>query len=96
MAKTDIKSSDDMIVTLNVGELKALVQEAVVSALHNGNGGGEPEKLLDAKEAAAKLGHSKIWLYRNSKRLPFSVRMGRSVRFSRKGIEKWIEAQKRI
>lgn len=96
MSKSDAKSPDDMIVTLKVGELKALVQEAVVSALHNGNAGAEPDKLLDAEKAAEMLGHSEIWLYRNSKRLPFSVRMGRSIRFSRKGIEKWIEAQKRI
>ena len=84
-----------MIVTLTVSELKMLVQEAVCSVLRSSNGNAEPEKLLDAKAAAAMLGHSEIWLYRNSKRLPFAVRMGRSVRFSRKGIEKWIEAQKR-
>ena len=95
MAKTDVKSPDDMIVTLNVGDLKALIQEAVESALHNGNGRAEPEKLLSIAEAAEMLGYSEIWLYRNSKRLPFSVRMGRSIRFSRKGIEKWIETQKR-
>jgi excisionase family DNA binding protein len=86
---------DSMIVTLNVGELKALIQEAVVSALHNGNGNGEADQLLTIEEAATMLGHSKIWLYRKSTRLPFSVRMGRSVRFSRKGIEKWIEAQRK-
>ena len=95
MAKPDVKSPDDMAVTLTVGELKAIISDAVVSALHSSNGRGEPEKLLDAKEAAAMLGYSEIWLYRNSKRLPFSVRMGRSIRFSRKGIEKWIETQKR-
>ena len=84
-----------MIVTLKVGELKALVQEAVLSALHPGNASAEPEKLLSINEAAEMLGYSAVWLYRNSKRLPFSIRMGRSIRFSRKGIEKWIEAQKR-
>jgi predicted DNA-binding transcriptional regulator AlpA len=95
MAKTGVKSPDDMIVTLNVAELKALVQDALESALHNGSSSTEPERLLSINEAAVMLGHSEIWLYRNSKRLPFSVRMGRSIRFSRKGIEKWIEAQKR-
>lgn len=95
MSKTDAKSPDDMIVTLKVGELKALVQEAVLSALHPSHGSEEPEKLLSINEAAEMLGYSAIWLYRNSKRFPFSIRMGRSIRFSRKGIEKWIEAQKR-
>jgi excisionase family DNA binding protein len=95
MAKTDTKSPDDMIVTLNVSELRALIHEAIVSALLTKNGSAEPERLLSIGEAAEMLGHSQIWLYRNSKRLPFSVRMGRSVRFSRKGIEKWIEAHKR-
>lgn len=95
MANIDVKKPDDMAVTLTVGELKALVLEAVQSALHSSNGNAQADKLLGADEAAAMLGHSEIWLYRNSRRLPFSVKMGRSVRFSRKGIEKWIEGQKR-
>ncbi len=86
------------IFALLIDQIRAVVREEIKAAL-SGNGhssnGSEAEKLLDANEAAAMLGHSEVWLYRNSKRLPFSVRMGRSVRFSRKGIEKWIEAQKR-
>lgn len=95
MEKTSVKGPGEMIVTLNVADLKALVQEAVVAALQNGNGTAADE-LLDVERAAKMLGHSKIWIYRNSKRLPFSVRTGRSVRFSRKGIEKWIEGQRRV
>jgi predicted DNA-binding transcriptional regulator AlpA len=94
MEKSDVKEPGAMIVTLNVSELKSLVQEAVIIALRNG-GGNAPDELLDVESAAKMLGHSEIWLYRNSKRLPFSVRTGRSVRFSRKGIEKWIEGQRR-
>ena len=95
MEKSDNKEPGAMIVTLNVAELKALIQEAVVIALRNGSGSAADE-LLDVERAAKMLGHSEIWLYRNSKRLPFSVRTGRSIRFSRKGIEKWIEGQRRV
>lgn len=89
-----ISEHSAMIVTLNVAELTALIQEAVAVALRSG-GSTAPDELLDVERASTMLGHSEIWLYRNSKRLPFSVRTGRSVRFSRKGIEKWIEGQRR-
>jgi predicted DNA-binding transcriptional regulator AlpA len=94
MPETNTKSPQEMAVTLTVGELRELIRTEVKAAL-NGNGTAEPDKLLSIGEASNVLSRSSMWLYRNWKRLPFSVRLGRSVRFSRKGIEKWIEAQKR-
>jgi predicted DNA-binding transcriptional regulator AlpA len=52
--------------------------------------GTEPNRLLDVEEAAGRLGCSPSWLYRHSKRLPFVVRTGRSLRFSSKGIDSFI------
>lgn len=49
-----------------------------------------PDRLLEVKEAAEKLGITEDWLYRKGGRLPFVVRMGRNIRFSEQGIEKYI------
>ncbi|MBI4582735.1 MAG: helix-turn-helix domain-containing protein [Planctomycetes bacterium] len=49
-----------------------------------------PDRLLDAEEAATMLGASMDYLYRHAKKLPFTVRVGRRLRFSQKGIEKFI------
>lgn len=58
------------------------------------NGQGEPpgeDQLLTVEEAARKLGVSKDWLYRHSRKLPFSVRLGhRQLRFTARGIERYI------
>jgi len=48
------------------------------------------DRLLDVKEAAALLGMSIDWVYRRARRLPFTVRMGRTLRFSETGIQRWL------
>lgn len=48
------------------------------------------DRLLTAKEAATKIGTAPDWLYRRSRTLPFTVRIGRKVLFSEAGIEKFI------
>ncbi len=61
--------------------------------LPQGNGqapGLEGDKLLSAKEAATKLGTSEDYLYRHSAKLPFTVRMGRQLRFSQAGMDRYI------
>jgi predicted DNA-binding transcriptional regulator AlpA len=51
------------------------------------------DRLLAAREAAAKLGMSADYLYRRSRNLPFTVRLGRKLRFSEAGIERYIRAR---
>lgn len=48
------------------------------------------EALLTVDEAAMRLGVSEDWLYRRTRSLPFVVRVGRHVRFSIKGLERYI------
>jgi predicted DNA-binding transcriptional regulator AlpA len=56
---------------------------------HNGPLG---DRLLDAAEAAAKLGTSKDWIYRHAAILPFVMRVGKKqLRFSESGIERYIQ-----
>ena len=47
-------------------------------------------RLLDVEEAARKLGKCKDFLYWHAAKYPFTVRDGRSLRFSEQGIEKFI------
>ena len=75
----------------------AIVQSVLVSrllALRASPSQAEPsrdsDRLLDVVEAARKLGKSKDYLYRHSRDYPFTVRDGRSLRFSEQGIEKFI------
>lgn len=51
------------------------------------------DDLVDVHEAARVLGMSVKWVYRHASKLPFAVRVGRSLRFSRAGIEKYRRAQ---
>jgi len=51
---------------------------------------GKSDRLMEIGEAAAKLSVTEDWLYRKGDRLPFVVRMGRNIRFSEQGIEKYI------
>ena len=52
----------------------------------------ERDELLTVTEAAARLKTTKDWLYRNWKKLPFTVSLSpRQLRFSAKGIDRYIE-----
>lgn len=48
------------------------------------------DSLLDVTEAAKRLMVSPDYLYRNAKRLPFTVRFGRRLRFSVRGLDRYI------
>jgi excisionase family DNA binding protein len=54
----------------------------------------QSDELLDADEAARRLGISKDYLYRHHARLPFTRRMGRGLRFSALGIQTYIRRQR--
>lgn len=55
----------------------------------------EPDRLLDVAAAADRLGVSKDWLYRRARDLPFVVRNGRLLRFSSRGIDRFISIRQR-
>jgi len=48
------------------------------------------DRLLKIADAATKLSVSADYLYRHAAKLPFTVRDGRRLRFSERGIEQWI------
>ena len=51
------------------------------------------EQLLDV-EAASQAGVSRDYLYRHHAELPFTRRMGKALRFSASGMEKWLRTAK--
>lgn len=51
------------------------------------------DRLLDVVEAAQRLGTSQDYLYRQAKKLPFTVRIGSRLRFSAHGIERFIRSR---
>ena len=72
-----------------------LVQAALLPGLTALTGEGAPavpeaDQLLDTGEAARRLAVSRDWLYRNASKLPFTVRLGRGLRFSAAGLARYI------
>jgi hypothetical protein len=51
----------------------------------------EPATLVGIVEAARRIGMSRGWVYRNARKLPFTVRPnGHNLRFNTRGIEKFL------
>lgn len=70
--------------------LKATLWARLTLPQSNGQGAPDGDRLLDVEEAARKLSKTKDYLYRHADHYPFTVRDGRSLRFSEAGIEKFI------
>ena len=68
-------------------EIRATALARLASPQHESE---VPDSLLDVDEAAARLKVSPHYLYRNHHHLPFTRRIGRSLRFSSNGIERYI------
>jgi len=73
----------------------ALVASKIMASSPRNTGSSESlQGNLSVGEAAARLGISQDYLYRNARKLPFSLRIGRRLLFSASGLEKWV-AQRR-
>jgi predicted DNA-binding transcriptional regulator AlpA len=62
----------------------------IEAAARNDRNDAGRDRVLNIHEAATRLGRSESYLYREAHRLPFTVRSGRAVGFSERGIEGWI------
>lgn len=52
----------------------------------------EPDRLLSVDEVAERLGVHRSWIYRR-KNLPFAKKVGGSLRFSERGLTRWMESR---
>ena len=81
----------DLMVELN-GLQSTLLGRLALFSRTPGKDSPQDDRLLDITEASKRLAVSKDWLYRNAKKLPFTKRIGqRQLRFSSKGIDRYIE-----
>ena len=88
----DIDDSS-LLVTLTVGQLKALIRTESQEVV--GQNGQYGDKLLDAKGPAKILCVGEDWLYHHHKSLPFTRKLApRVLRFSRQGIQKYLATRK--
>ena len=75
----------------------ATVQSALLGRLvrgvHQQSAAAETDETVSVKEAAHALGKSVDWMYRDADTLPFTVHVGRSVRFSRLGVQRWLRTR---
>jgi excisionase family DNA binding protein len=85
---------NQMVVTLTVEELRAIIHEELAALNGHGNN-ADKEVLITPEEAANLLGVKRRWLYRHASKLPFTRRIGRrNLRFSEPGLHRWIAAKK--
>jgi predicted DNA-binding transcriptional regulator AlpA len=85
-------SADRLIVTMNAGEMRELIRQEVQAA---GLNGVQADEWVDIKTAAKLMSVSAEWIYHNRKTLPFASKVGRRLlRFSRNGLQKWMESKK--
>src|SRR5215831_18111095 len=81
--------ADDMIVTLRVSDLRALIREELTVAL---NGKGTKKEWLKAEELAAEYGHPKTWFEERGRAGDIARnKSGRFVLFKRSDVEAYLE-----
>ncbi len=73
------------------GVLAAQLVQAAFTQNDTFRAGGA--RLLTVEDAAQKLGVGRDWLYRRAANLPFTVRVGRALRFSEEGLDRWIRSR---
>lgn len=70
----------------------AAVQPLLIAKAYEAEKVEPLDRLLRAEEAASLLGYKNVKsLYRAASRYPFAVREGRQLRFSERGLQKYLE-----
>ena len=85
-----------LIATLAAAQAHAAARLAATATVRRPPSPEAPaDRLLDAREAATRLGMSEDWLYRHKDELPFTRRLGRrTIRFSEAGIARWLSCRR--
>jgi excisionase family DNA binding protein len=71
----------------------ATLQAPLLARALAGGGAAAADELLTIDVAARRLGLSEDWLYRHARKLPFTVPIGRQLRFSARRLEAYIAAR---
>src|SRR5437762_7579921 len=76
-----------------LGDLEEIRMTVLARFAPSPPAGATADQLLDIDEASRRLGMSKSFVYRNSSKFGFTRHIGRGLRFSRDGIERYIKAR---
>ena len=79
-----------------LGELETIRATALMKMSAPSPSLPQRDKLLTIESAADRIGVSTDYLYRNSKTLPFTRRVGRKLLFSSVGIDAYINRSRRV
>ena len=73
-------------------QMKSSVSLRLYTAVNHSrkNDNKKDDELIGVKDASHRLKVSENYLYQNSKNLPFTVRLGRRLLFSKQGIDRFI------
>jgi excisionase family DNA binding protein len=89
---------DDMLVTLRVGDLRAILRQELVAVLKdglNGHGSASHKDWLKADEAAQLYGLPKTWFEERGRTGDIArTKPGRYVLFKRRDVEEYLEKNK--
>jgi excisionase family DNA binding protein len=81
-----------------IGELERVKATLWIRLANPCSGPNVPEvngELLTVEEVAERLRKSRSWVYRHAGRLPFTRRVGRSLRFLPAGLTKYLNTSRR-
>jgi predicted DNA-binding transcriptional regulator AlpA len=82
------------VLVLRVAGILAALSTRAAPTERAGNEAAGDDELLDVSQTAVRLAVSRDWVYRHGKALPFAVRVGhRHLRFSSRGLERWLRAR---
>lgn len=95
-AKTLRQADSRMLVQITVEELRGIVGEVVEQTLKARLAGSHSNGLLNAEQAAAFLGYSKDWVYKNWPKIGGRRIGGKGVRFDAAELHRWVESRKAV
>lgn len=70
------------------------IRESIVRDEQPSGGHGSTPGLLRARQVADRLGCSTRYVYARAGEFPFTVRLGRAVRFDSEGLARWLARQR--
>ena len=91
MSELVAKNKEPLVVQLTVDELSEIVREAVRIAL---KASPRDDELLTIEQVCKVLNVNNEWFYHHVKKLPFVRKVGGMLRFSKNGLQRYIESTK--
>jgi len=89
------KNGDDMIVTLRVADLRAIMRQEIAAGNGNGHANGHAPTLVSAETAAKNFEVPKTWILEAARRGEIqSVKVGHYVRFRPEDLENFIKVNR--